>query len=84
MIDCKIYYLKANGKHAAKVFKIASREPGAGEKLEVRGKISFRNMTTRKHYAGEHFIEIVVNGESFIREEFCLKNSIKLDFHPQS
>jgi len=74
MIDCKIYYLKASGKHAGKVFKLANKEADKKEKLEVKGRISFKNMTTRKHYPGLHFIEIIVNGESFIREEFLLEN----------
>ena len=74
MIDCKIYYLKANGKHNEKVFKLASKKADKKEKLEVKGKISFKNMTTRKHYPGQHFIEILVNGESFNKEEFFVKS----------
>ena len=74
MIDCKIYYLKANGKHNEKVFKLAGKKADKKEKLEVKGKISFKNMTTRKHYPGQHFIEILVNGERFNKEEFFVKS----------
>ena len=72
MIDCKIHYLKSNKKHSGKVFKLANREPDKKEKLEIKRKISFKDMTTRKHYPGQHFIEIIVNGESFGKEEFLL------------
>lgn len=73
MIDCKIHYLKANGKHIGKVFKLTNKKAGKKENLEIKRKISFKNMTTRKHYSGHHFIEIMVNGESFGKEQFLLK-----------
>ena len=30
---------------------------------QIDKKHSFKNMSTRKHYSGEHKFEIVVNGE---------------------
>jgi hypothetical protein len=46
-------------------------------KLEMKSKTftkkqSFKDMTTRKHYAGEHFISILINGEEKARGVFLV------------
>jgi hypothetical protein len=51
-----------NGGTAAKVFKISSVKLGAKGVVKLGASLSFREMTTRKHYAGVHRIEVLVNG----------------------
>ncbi|MCG3217461.1 MAG: DNA alkylation repair protein [Candidatus Heimdallarchaeota archaeon] len=70
MIDYRIYYMKANGKLAGKVFKLRKFVLKKDEKKTIIKKHSFRQMSTRKHYPGEHKIELIVNGESLIVKEF--------------
>jgi len=60
-LEYAVYYVKANGKVSKKVFKISENEYSAGS-YSVKRKLSFKNMTTRKHYSGKHEIAIHVNG----------------------
>ncbi|MDB4584207.1 DNA alkylation repair protein [Draconibacterium sp.] len=57
-----VHFVKANGKTSPKVFQIKEVEMQPGVH-QIRKKHSFKNMSTRKHYAGEHRFEVVVNGE---------------------
>ena len=56
-----IHYVKANGKTAPKVFILSEAEHQERHKRFQR-KQSFARMTTRRHYPGEHRIELRVNG----------------------
>ncbi len=73
MIDYAIHYMKANGRHAAKVFKLAAKKCVKGQVLEFTKKHSCKEMTTRKHYPGKHFIEMIVNGKKYGKESFELE-----------
>lgn len=61
-LEYAIHYIKANGKPSKKVFQIkeVELEPGV---YPITKKQSFKNMSTRKHYPGNHKIEIIINGE---------------------
>lgn len=72
-IDYVVSYLKNNGKHADKTFKLATKTLDPGETVRLRKSHSFRPMTTRVHYAGLHRIELQINGERYGRREFLLK-----------
>ncbi|MEH0158351.1 DNA alkylation repair protein [Limibacter armeniacum] len=61
-IEYAIDYLKANGKHNRKVFKLSEITIGAKQTLKYSRKQSFANMTTRKHYKGLHRLSIIING----------------------
>ncbi|QKF81555.1 DNA alkylation repair protein [Halarcobacter ebronensis] len=66
-----IYYKKANNRHNKKIFMITQNRIKTKNKTFVK-KQSFKDMTTRKHYKGEHFISIVINGKEVIKKEFFL------------
>jgi 3-methyladenine DNA glycosylase AlkC len=71
-VEYAIDYLKANGSHSRKVFKVAEgdyRDPN----LSFQRQQSFRQMSTRKHYAGEHRLAIIVNGVERALATFDLK-----------
>ena len=72
-LEYAIDYLKANNSHSRKVFKITENfyKPGSYEFIK---KHSFKEMTTRKHYAGEHKISIIVNGEDKVNMSFDVIN----------
>ena len=72
MIDYKIYFMKANGKLSPKVFKLSKKKLKKGEKTSFSKKHSFRLITTRKYYRGEHTLEIIVNGIIFGKKHFLL------------
>jgi 3-methyladenine DNA glycosylase AlkC len=65
MIDYIVHYMKANGKTAPKVFKLSKKTVKAGETLSFSKKHSVKQMSTRKHYAGEHALEMQVNGKTY-------------------
>lgn len=60
-IEYVIDYMKSNGKHSSKVFKISERDFIKGEH-SISSKQSFKEMSTRKHYVGAHKIAIIING----------------------
>ena len=66
-----VYFMKANGKLAGKVFQISEKSCLPG-KYPYKRNQSFINMSTRKHYPGKHQIAIIVNGEEKIRKDFQL------------
>ena len=73
-IEYAIDYLKSNNSHNKKVFMISQNEIKSTSKKFVK-KQSFKNMTTRKHYLGKHFISILINGEEIIKKEFFLDDT---------
>jgi len=73
MIDYVIYFMKANGKHAPKTFKISRKKVKRDEEIKVTKKHSLKKMTTRKLYSGEHFVELQINGKSFGKLDFDFK-----------
>ena len=73
-IEYVIYYLKSNNIHNKKVFMISQNEIKSSSKKFTK-KQSFKNMTTRKHYLGKHFIAILINGVEVLKEEFYLNDT---------
>lgn len=63
-------YLKANGSHNRKVFKISEGVLEPGKEHKILRRQSFRNMTTRVHYPGQHKLAIVVNGKEYASVRF--------------
>jgi 3-methyladenine DNA glycosylase AlkC len=63
VIDYRIHYQKAGGQSAPKVFKLKETTLGGGESLEITKRQTIQDFTTRKHYAGEHRVEVLVNGQ---------------------
>ncbi|MGM0877203.1 MAG: DNA alkylation repair protein [Bacillota bacterium] len=71
-VEYAIDFVKANGKHSSKIFKITEHIINSGEKKVYSKKHSFKDLTTRKHYPGKHLISIVVNGEKKATEDFMV------------
>jgi len=71
-LEYKVYYAKANGKQLPKIFQIGTYTLKPNEVFEVNKKQLFANLTTRKHYAGQHKIAVVVNGKEMGNIEFEL------------
>jgi len=72
MIDYAVHYMKANGKHKAKVFKLRIMHAKKGQDVQFHKKHAFREMTTRKHHKGKHVVEILINGYAFEKKEMEL------------
>jgi 3-methyladenine DNA glycosylase AlkC len=65
LVDLRIHFVKAKGSTGAKVFKGAQLEMEAGETRTVRKSISLAQQSTRTHHAGEHRIEVLLNGIAY-------------------
>jgi 3-methyladenine DNA glycosylase AlkC len=72
VIDYAIHYLKKSGVHSKKVFKLKIENLKANDKIFITKNQVFKDFTTRKHYAGEHFIELLINGNVYKKEAFYL------------
>lgn len=57
-----VHFVKSSGKTSPKVFQMkeVDMKPGIHS---ISKKHSFKNLSTRKHFVGEHKFEIVINGE---------------------
>ena len=64
LVDLAVHYVKAGGQTNAKVFKLKTLKLGAGQTARFAKKLSLAEMTTRKHYAGLHKVDVILNGQA--------------------
>jgi 3-methyladenine DNA glycosylase AlkC len=69
-LDYAIHYRKAHGGTARKVFKLKEVELAEHAVFAVSKRQRFVDFTTRKHYPGEHLVEVFVNGEVKAKRSF--------------
>lgn len=67
-IECVMYYRKKNGSHTRKAFKVFEGDLGEARVFERRR--SFKDLSTRKHYSGTHYLAIMVNGREGRKRRF--------------
>lgn len=72
VVDYAIHYVKANGSRSAKVYKLKNVSLKANEKLLITKRQAFKPISTRTFYAGEHSVEVLVNGVAVIKKTFEL------------
>lgn len=70
VVDYALYFMKAGGVRAPKVFKLRNINLPAGEKIKIQKKISLKDTSGRKIYPGEHEVEILVSGKSMKKARF--------------
>lgn len=71
-LEYAMYYLRSNGSHSKKVFKISEKEYNATSKTTISRKQSFKPITTRVYYPGLHKVSVIVNGIEESLHEFTL------------
>ena len=71
-LDYAIDYLTSSGRVSRKVFKISEGTFLPKRKIKIARKQSFKDLTTRKHFAGKHQISILVNGKKLAVAEFLV------------
>ncbi len=62
VVDLVVHFVKAKGGTTAKVFKLANLALAPRERAALRKTISLGDLTTRKHYPGEHCVALQLNG----------------------
>jgi 3-methyladenine DNA glycosylase AlkC len=70
VVDYVVYFMKSNGKLAPKVFKLKNILLAADEAVVITKSHSFKPITTRRYYVGEHQIAIHINGKEAARTDF--------------
>lgn len=73
-LEYGIYFRLANGNLSRKVFKISEKVYKKQSESVINSKHSFRVITTKKFYPGEHKISIIVNGIESAFANFNLTN----------
>jgi 3-methyladenine DNA glycosylase AlkC len=73
VIDYAIHYAKQSGQASAKVFKWKEVALAPGETRTLIKRQAIRDFTTRKHHAGEHRVELMINGERLAEARFVLR-----------
>jgi 3-methyladenine DNA glycosylase AlkC len=72
-LEYALYFLRQNGLHGKKVFKVSEKELPGGAAVKITKNHSFRLITTRVYYPGQQFISIIVNGRASAQLPFTLK-----------
>jgi 3-methyladenine DNA glycosylase AlkC len=67
LIDYAVHHVKADGRTSPKVFKGWKLELAPGEARTLTKSHSFAPVTTRRYHAGEHPIEVSINGRTAAR-----------------
>jgi hypothetical protein len=62
LVDYAVHFVKSNGARRVKVFKLRRVQLPAKQALRLQLRLSFVDLTTRKHYAGLHAVDLLVNG----------------------
>lgn len=75
LVDFRIHFIKANGAGKPKVFKLKQLNLAPGETVHLSKTVALHEMTTRKHYAGVHLVEVVLNGTAQPLGEFKLSSA---------
>ena len=70
VIDYIIHYRKKLGDLSPKVFKLKELNLGSAEKTNITKKQVIKDFSTRKHFAGDHVLEIQINGTILHKESF--------------
>ena len=73
IIDYAVFYVKQKSKNFKKVFKLKILNVEKGEVIKISKKQLIKNFSTRKHFAGEHKIELLINGISVSNSKFYLE-----------
>ncbi|QNK63127.1 DNA alkylation repair protein [Pedobacter sp. PAMC26386] len=71
-LEYAVYYKRLNGQSSKKVFKISERDYQPNETAVVNRKQSFKIITTRKFYPGQHQLSIILNGQENELKDFEL------------
>ena len=70
-VEFALYFLRKNNTLHKKVFMLSQGEYKDNNK-SFKKHYSFKNITTRKYYKGKHKLQIIVNGNTIIEDNFIL------------
>ena len=71
-IDYRMHYIRQSAAVSTKVFKLRACSLAPGERLVISRKQHIRDFSTRKHYAGRHQVDLMINGDTLAHAHFDL------------
>lgn len=71
-VNLIIHYPRKNGTPLRKVFFWKKTTLGKKASINLNKKIAFKDLSTRKHYPGEHKVALQINGKLFAETSFTL------------
>ncbi|WP_215114756.1 DNA alkylation repair protein [Exiguobacterium sp. s70] len=71
-VEYAIDFIKANGKASRKAFLLANKIVAGGARLVANRMHSWADLTTRRHYPGEHRVVLLVNGREVAENHIML------------
>lgn len=72
LIDYAVHHVKADGARRPKIFKGWQLELAPGETRVLAKRHPFREISTRRYHAGQHALDLRVNGRVLAQAEFDL------------
>jgi 3-methyladenine DNA glycosylase AlkC len=72
LIDYIIHYPKKNGFLSPKAFRLKAVRLKKGETITIEKTVTFKKVTTRKHYPGAHIFELKICDQIFLKSKFTL------------
>lgn len=73
-IEYAVDYVKANGKTSRKLFLLSDKSVSGDARLRGQRTLHWADLSTRRHYPGEHRISLVVNGYEAAHTSVMLKS----------
>lgn len=73
IIDYAIDFLRANGRHNRKVFKLKTLNATQGQRITLKKHYSFKPISTRQYYLGQHTLSLQINGHIVASQSFTLE-----------
>lgn len=77
-LEYAIDFVKSSGKRSKKIFQLSEKEYKPGI-VTMKRKHSFADLSTRKHYPGDHQLSILVNGVTKSTTSFLLNPALKMN-----
>jgi len=69
-LEYAVDYQTRSGKVSRKIFKLTENTFEPFEPIQILRKQSFKDLTTRKHFKGRHYLRIFANGRELAGSEF--------------
>lgn len=63
LVDIAVHFVKASGRSAPKVFKLARTRLPLGGQVRLQRSVSLAVHTTRKPRPGRHAVDVIINGQ---------------------
>ncbi|MFC4098644.1 DNA alkylation repair protein [Paenibacillus xanthanilyticus] len=74
-LELGVDYVKANGSVSRKKFLLKETLAGPGTRIAGAKRLSWADLTTRKHYPGAHRLWLLVNGRETAQTEMLLRGA---------